>query len=177
MRDTLPTSAGVSPPVVASRAGGRRSALDARGRVTLSPLAAVLLLAGAAVAGVLMGRVMSNGVGRASAVVPQGTGVARGGGGTSSLTAGHVSGAFAVPGTAGKKLPKLFLFVGVLSGRGYRHRRLAVRESWVGAAQLPPVSLCRFILSEDEVTPQVRVLGDSEPGEEGRGGGGGGAPG
>lgn len=54
-------------------------------------------------------------------------------------------------------LPSLFLFTGVLSGRGYRHRRLAVRESWSNKAQQPGVSLTRFILSEDERTPQVSV--------------------
>lgn len=54
-------------------------------------------------------------------------------------------------------LPSLFLFTGVLSGRGYRHRRLAVRESWSNKAQQPGVSVTRFILSEDERTPQVFV--------------------
>ena len=55
-------------------------------------------------------------------------------------------------------LPSLFLFTGVLSGRGYRHRRLAVRESWANKAQVPGVSVSRFILSEDERTPQVLVV-------------------
>ena len=55
-------------------------------------------------------------------------------------------------------LPSLFLFSGVLSGRGYRHRRLAVRESWSNKAQVPGVSVTRFILSEDERTPQVLVI-------------------
>ena len=31
--------------------------------------------------------------------------------------------------------PAVFLFAGVLSGRGYRHRRLAVREAWADRAQ------------------------------------------
>jgi hypothetical protein len=31
--------------------------------------------------------------------------------------------------------PAAFLFAGVLSGRGYRHRRLAVREAWADSAQ------------------------------------------
>lgn len=53
--------------------------------------------------------------------------------------------------------PDLLLFVGILSGRGYRHRRLAVRESWANRCQVPGVSVCRFILSEDEETPQVPI--------------------
>lgn len=52
-------------------------------------------------------------------------------------------------------LPSLFLFSGILSGRGYRHRRLAVREAWANKAQIANVSVARFILSEDERTPQV----------------------
>ena len=54
-------------------------------------------------------------------------------------------------------LPSLFLFSGILSGRGYRHRRLAVREAWANKAQIANVSVARFILSEDERTPQVRA--------------------
>ena len=57
--------------------------------------------------------------------------------------------------TRKENLPSLFLFTGVLSGRGYRHRRLAVREAWSNKAQVPGVSVNRFILSEDERTPQV----------------------
>ncbi len=53
-------------------------------------------------------------------------------------------------------LPKLFLFIGILSGRGYRHRRLAVREAWSNKAQVPGEVVSKFILSEDERTPQVR---------------------
>lgn len=53
-------------------------------------------------------------------------------------------------------LESLFLFIGVLSGRGYRHRRLAVREAWGNRAQVPGISAARFILSEDERTPQVQ---------------------
>ena len=53
-------------------------------------------------------------------------------------------------------LPSLFLFVGILSGRGYRHRRLAVREAWANLASQSGDAACRFILSQDEVTPQVR---------------------
>ena len=52
-------------------------------------------------------------------------------------------------------LPSLFLFTGILSGRGYRHRRLAVREAWANKAQIPGISVAKFILSEDERTPQV----------------------
>lgn len=40
-------------------------------------------------------------------------------------------------------------------GRGYRHRRLAVREAWASNAQNLPTSIAKFILSEDERTPQV----------------------
>ena len=53
-------------------------------------------------------------------------------------------------------LEDVFLFVGILSGRGYRHRRLAVREAWANRCQVSGVSVCRFILSQDEMTPQVR---------------------
>lgn len=52
-------------------------------------------------------------------------------------------------------LPPLFLFIGVLSGRGYRHRRLAVREAWSDRAQRDGEVVTRFILSEDERTVQV----------------------
>ncbi len=57
---------------------------------------------------------------------------------------------------AAGELPKLFLFIGILSGRGYRHRRLAVREAWANKAQIPGQVVAKFILSEDERTPQVR---------------------
>jgi len=50
---------------------------------------------------------------------------------------------------------KLFLFVGILSGRGFRHRRTAARTAWTKAAQQPGLVVCKFILSEDERTPQV----------------------
>ena len=40
--------------------------------------------------------------------------------------------------------------------RAPRHRRTGIREAWVGRAQVPGVSLARFILSEDERTPQVQ---------------------
>ena len=60
--------------------------------------------------------------------------------------------------TTKRKLPSLFLFTGVLSGRGYRHRRLAVREAWSNKAQVPGVSIAKFILSADERTPQVMTL-------------------
>jgi hypothetical protein len=53
-------------------------------------------------------------------------------------------------------LEPLFLFIGVLSGRGYRHRRLAVREAWANRAQVPGLVVTKFILSEDERTPQVQ---------------------
>ena len=42
-------------------------------------------------------------------------------------------------------LPSLFLFVGVLSGRGYRHRRLAVRESWANLASQSGDATCRYV--------------------------------
>ena len=41
-------------------------------------------------------------------------------------------------------LPSLFLFVGILSGRGYRHRRLAVRESWANLASQSGDVTCRY---------------------------------
>lgn len=53
-------------------------------------------------------------------------------------------------------LPPLFLFVGILSGRGYRHRRLAVREAWSNRAQIPGEVVSKFVLSDDERTPQVQ---------------------
>ncbi len=55
-------------------------------------------------------------------------------------------------------LEDVLLFVGILSGRGYRHRRLAVREAWANQCQKPGVSVCRFMLSEDEVTPQASFI-------------------
>lgn len=70
-------------------------------------------------------------------------------GGTVAAAAGASSGARG-------DLPKLFLFIGILSGRGYRHRRLAVREAWSNKAQVPGEVVSKFILSEDERTPQVR---------------------
>ena len=60
-------------------------------------------------------------------------------------------------------LESLFLFIGVLSGRGYRHRRLAVREAWGNRAQVPGISAARFILSEDERTPQVSRSSPAHP--------------
>ena len=38
-------------------------------------------------------------------------------------------------------LEDVLLFVGILSGRGYRHRRLAVREAWANQCQKPGVSV------------------------------------
>ena len=52
-------------------------------------------------------------------------------------------------------LPKVFLFIGILSGRGYRHRRLAVREAWSAGGNHPPAAVSKFVLSADEATPQV----------------------
>lgn len=66
-----------------------------------------------------------------------------------------VAAAVGAGGTARSDLPKLFLFIGILSGRGYRHRRLAVREAWSNKAQIPGEVVSKFILSEDERTPQV----------------------
>ena len=54
------------------------------------------------------------------------------------------------------ELPPLFMFIGILSGRGYRHRRLAVREAWSNRAQVEGLVVSKFILSEDERTPQVQ---------------------
>ena len=41
---------------------------------------------------------------------------------------------------SGDRRPAVFLFAGVLSGRGYRHRRLAVREAWAHRAQVRPLA-------------------------------------
>lgn len=38
----------------------------------------------------------------------------------------------------------------------HRHRRLAVRDAWASRCQVPGVSVCRFILSDDEVTELVQ---------------------
>lgn len=81
------------------------------------------------------------------------TGLAAGAGSSSGdgvLAAGATGAA-----PAAGELPKLFLFIGILSGRGYRHRRLAVREAWANKAQIPGQVVAKFILSEDERTPQV----------------------
>lgn len=78
------------------------------------------------------------------------------GGAALAAASGGVGGG-AAPAAAGE-LPKLFLFIGILSGRGYRHRRLAVREAWANKAQIPGQVVAKFILSEDERTPQVRAV-------------------
>ena len=70
-------------------------------------------------------------------------------GGGDSASKGSGSG-----GQAGQ-LPPIFLFIGILSGRGYRHRRLAVREAWANEAQAPGQVVAKFVLSENERTPQV----------------------
>ena len=75
--------------------------------------------------------------------------------GSADFTAGSVGTVAQASANTKASLPSLFLFTGVLSGRGYRHRRLAVREAWSNKAQDPSVSVTRFILSEDERTPQV----------------------
>ena len=148
----LPTSAGASPTAKPSRARRLVALGDRRSGLSL-PLT-LALLATAALAGGLIGRRTAGTP--AAALVPHG-----GAAGRATTSGGFVapgSAALAVPGAGGRKLPKLFLFIGILSGRGYRHRRLAVREAWAGPAQLAPVSLCRFVLSEDEATAQVRVM-------------------
>lgn len=65
------------------------------------------------------------------------------------------------PGGEKSPMPELFLFIGILSGRGYRHRRLAVREAWASRAQQPGQVVAKFVLSEDERTPQVQKELDS----------------
>lgn len=65
------------------------------------------------------------------------------------------------PGGEKSPMPDLFLFVGILSGRGYRHRRLAVREAWASRAQQAGQVVAKFVLSEDERTPQVQKELDS----------------
>lgn len=42
----------------------------------------------------------------------------------------------AAQGSSGSSRPAVFLFTGILSGRGFRHRRLAVREAWADRAQV-----------------------------------------
>ena len=37
-------------------------------------------------------------------------------------------------------------------------KRRIVREAWATGCQQKGVAVCRFILSEDEITPQVRLL-------------------
>ena len=37
-------------------------------------------------------------------------------------------------------------------------KRRIVREAWATGCQQKGVAVCRFILSEDEITPQVRHL-------------------
>jgi hypothetical protein len=69
--------------------------------------------------------------------------------GSSNASKGSSSGAQA------GQLPRIFLFIGILSARGYRHRRLAVREAWANKAQTPGQVVAKFILSENEHTPQV----------------------
>ncbi len=49
-------------------------------------------------------------------------------------------GNIAVGGRSDDRRPAVFLFAGVLSGRGYRHRRLAVREAWAHRAQARPLA-------------------------------------
>ena len=78
-------------------------------------------------------------------------GAAAGGEGQGTPAGGGAAASLPAPGD----LPPLFLFIGILSGRGYRHRRLAVREAWATKAQIPGQVVAKFILSEDERTPQV----------------------
>jgi hypothetical protein len=89
------------------------------------------------------------------------TALARKGGGQAgaAVPAATALPALSTLGAAPAGLPPLFLFVGILSGRGYRHRRLAVRDSWARGTQNEPESAAKFILSEDEATPQVRIGG------------------
>jgi hypothetical protein len=125
------------------RDAGSRRRLSGSGRPGPPLLATLALLILAAGAGLLVGRRSAAGGG--SALTPARPGI--------DAASGRA--ALAVPGAGGRKLPKVFLFIGVLSGRGYRHRRFAVREAWAGPAQLPPVTVARFVLSEDEATTQV----------------------
>jgi len=53
-----------------------------------------------------------------------------------SDTGGASAAGAAERGGSGDRRPAVFLFAGVLSGRGYRHRRLAVREAWAHRAQV-----------------------------------------
>ena len=74
---------------------------------------------------------------------------------TSSATGDEVAGPRKGPLAPASSLPKVFLFIGILSGRGYRHRRLAVREAWSAGGNHPPAVVSKFVLSADEATPQV----------------------
>jgi hypothetical protein len=56
-----------------------------------------------------------------------------------------------------KPLEDILLFIGALSGRGYQHRRLAVRDAWAAQGQMPGVCVCRFVMSHDEVSPLVEA--------------------
>ena len=79
-----------------------------------------------------------------------------GGSSSSSLGSAHPDGSTSSSSSSEGGLEPLFLFIGILSGRGYRHRRLAVREAWATRAQTPGLVISKFILSEDERTPQVQ---------------------
>lgn len=51
----------------------------------------------------------------------------------------------------------VFLFTGILSGRGYRHRRLAVRETWANKAQVHSLSRIGYHAKgfESSVAPPI----------------------
>ncbi|GAB4819239.1 hypothetical protein N2152v2_006285 [Parachlorella kessleri] len=115
---------------------------DSRGCGTLSTLPAVEVAVG------------STGRGTLQTLAATATAVGRGSSSSSnSLGSAHADGSSS-SGEGG--LEPLFLFIGILSGRGYRHRRLAVREAWATRAQMPGLVVSKFILSEDERTPQVQ---------------------
>ncbi|KAK9868651.1 hypothetical protein WJX84_001984 [Apatococcus fuscideae] len=56
---------------------------------------------------------------------------------------------------AGQQQPSMTAAMPCVMSVIYGHRRLAVREAWANKAQVPGISAARFILSEDERTPQV----------------------
>ena len=138
-------------PLEAARRGALETAAD-RAPVSLGAGDGGLVGAGQADAAAGGGAALpaSGGTGAAAAAAV----AVSGDGGSSSSSSSSTSGA---PAADTGERPKIFMFIGILSGRGYRHRRLAVREAWANRAQVPGETVAKFILSEDERTPQVRA--------------------
>ena len=140
-------------PLEAARRGALETAAD-RAPVSLGAGDGGLVGSGQADAAAGGGAALpaSGGTGAAAAAVA----VSGDGGGSSSSSSSSSSTSGAPAADTGER-PKIFMFIGILSGRGYRHRRLAVREAWANRAQVPGETVAKFILSEDERTPQVRA--------------------